>query len=170
MFTSFNDAARLAVRLAQEEARRLQHDSVGTEHLLLALLHLHGCVAARVLGKARIKLDRVLREVEKIAPVGSESSDRRPPLAPGCRTAIAFAIAASDRLGHARIGTGHLLLGLLEEAEGVAFRVLCELRIGRLGRNLSRVAEHVIAEMNSGPWPKEYWDNDDEELLDPTGP
>jgi ATP-dependent Clp protease ATP-binding subunit ClpC len=170
MHLSFNDAARLALRLAQHEARRLQHDSVGTEHLLLALLNLHGCIAARVLGKARISLDRILVEVEKLVPFGSDSSERRRSLTQGCRTAIALAVAASERLGHARLGTGHLLLGLLEEAEGVAFRVLCKLGIGRLGRNLSRVAEHIIVEMNYGRWPKKDWGKDEESHLDTPDP
>ena len=75
------------------------------------------------------------------------------PLAAGGRKAVACALSAADRLGHVRVGTGHLLLGLLEEAEGVAFRVLAELGIGRLGGNLSRIAEHVVREMNRGrPW------------------
>jgi hypothetical protein len=70
-----------------------------------------------------------------------------PPLSPGCQKAIDLALAAAERLGHARVGTGHLLLGLLEEANGVAFRALCSLNVGRVGYNLSRVAERVTAAM-----------------------
>jgi ATP-dependent Clp protease ATP-binding subunit ClpC len=148
---SFNDAARLVLRLADLEALRCHHDAVGTEHLLLALLQLHDCVAVRVLRKGRIDLERVRLEVERIVPRGpADTGDRRRPLTPGGRKAIAYALAATDRLGHVRAGTGHLLLGLLEEAEGVAFRLLCARGIGRLGRNLSRVAEHVEAEMRRG--------------------
>ncbi len=151
MFMPFNDAARLAMRLAELEAVHYRHNCLDTEHLLLGLLQLHDCVAARVLKKGHIDLARVRREVESAVPPGDEgtASDRRP-LTPGARKAIAFAIAATDRLGHARAGTGHLLLGLLEEAEGVAFRVLCNAGIGRIGRNLSRIAEWINKEMTRG--------------------
>jgi ATP-dependent Clp protease ATP-binding subunit ClpC len=151
MFVPFNDAARLVMRLADEEASRYRHAEVRTEHLLLALLQLHDCVAARVLGKGRIDLEKVRSEVEKIATDGAaDSSVDRRALTPGAQKAIACASSAAERLGHSQVGTGHLLLGLLEEAKGLAFRVLCRLGIGRVGANLSRVAERVIAEMNDG--------------------
>jgi ATP-dependent Clp protease ATP-binding subunit ClpC len=151
MFMHFNDAARLVLRIADQEARRLHHDSVGTEHLLLALVQLHGCVAARVLAKGGIRLYRVRLEVEISVPPGSAAtSAERRRLNHSSRKSIAYALAAADRLGHVRVGTGHLLLGLLEEGEGVAFWALCRLGIIRLGRNLSRVAEHVITEMHTG--------------------
>jgi ATP-dependent Clp protease ATP-binding subunit ClpC len=148
MYMPFNEAARLAMRLAELEAVHYRHDHVDTEHFLLGLLQLHDCVAARVLKKGNIDLARVRREVELAVPPGNEgpAGDRRP-LTAGARKAIEFAIAATDRLGHARAGTGHLLLGLLEEAEGVAFRVLCKLGIARIGQNLSRIAEWVNKEM-----------------------
>jgi ATP-dependent Clp protease ATP-binding subunit ClpC len=151
MFMQFNDAARLVMRVAELEARQFHHPTIGTERLLLALLQLHDCVAVRVLAKAGIDKDRVRLEVAKSGPASSDTlSDGRPFLTPECRKAIEFAIAAANRLGHSRVGTGHLLLGLLEEATGLAFQVLCRLGIGRLGGNLSRVAEHVVAEMNRG--------------------
>lgn len=148
MFTRFNDAVRLVLRLADLEARRLHHDRVATEHLLLALLQLHDCVAERVLARVSIFLSRVRFEVEWLVLPGTDDTSKERRLNPGSRKAIEYAIAAADRLGHAQVGTGHLLLGLLEEAEGIAFRVLCSLKIHRLGNNLSRIAEHVIAEMN----------------------
>jgi ATP-dependent Clp protease ATP-binding subunit ClpC len=154
MFMAFNDAARLALRLADLDAHWFLADAVGTEHLLLALAHLHGCVAVRVLNRANIACCDVRREVlqQIVRGPGGLSKGRRP-FTPGAQKAVACALAAADRLGHARTGTGHLLLGLLEEAEGVAYRVLHKLGIGRLGRNLSRVAEHVTAEMKRGfPW------------------
>jgi hypothetical protein len=148
MFTHFDDAARLAMRLADQEARRLRHDCLGTEHLLLGLLQLHDCVAARVLARADIGLEGVRAEVEKIVPPGADGAgEGRLPLTAGLQKAIDCATAAADRLGHARVGTGHLLLGLLEEARGVAFHVLFQQGIGRLGGNLSRVAERVTVEM-----------------------
>lgn len=151
MLLPFNDAARLVLRLADLEARSFRHDSIGTEQLLLALVQLHGCVAARVLAKAKIERGIVRIEVEWIVPPGSASTtDEKLPLAPNGQKSIELASAAAVRLHHAEIGTGHLLLGLLEEAQGVAFQVLCKLKIGRLGENLSRVAEHVIDEMSRG--------------------
>jgi ATP-dependent Clp protease ATP-binding subunit ClpC len=152
MFLSFNDAARLVMRLADCERQRLHHDCIGTEHLLLALVQLHGCVAARVLAKGGISLDRVRKGIEDLVGAGpaEHTSSRR--LTAGSEKSIALAIVASERLGQAEVGTGHLLLGLLEEAHGVAFRVLCKLGIGRLGGNLSRIAEHVIREMKRGVW------------------
>ena len=148
MFLRFNDAARLVVRLADLEARQLGHEAVATEHLLLALVQLYDCVAVRVLLRGHIHPDHVRLAVEEevLSEPGIPSEERRP-LTQGSLKAIECALAAADRLGHARAGTGHLLLGLLEEAEGVAFRILCELGIARLGKNLSRVAEHVLAEM-----------------------
>jgi hypothetical protein len=85
--------------------------------------------------------------VEKRAPSGTASPGDGRPLAAGAQKAIELALGAAARLGHAQVGTGHLLLGLLEEAEGIAFQVLCRLGIQRVGANLSRVAERVIAQM-----------------------
>jgi ATP-dependent Clp protease ATP-binding subunit ClpC len=151
MFTRFNDAARLVLRLADLEAQSFHHDSVGTEHLLLALVQLHHCVAARVLAKGNIFHIRLRTVVEsRISPGPSDSTCERRPLTPGAQKAIEYALAAAERLGHAEVGTGHLLLGLLEEAEGVAYQVLCERKIVRLGKNLSRIAERVLAEMSRG--------------------
>jgi len=152
MFAQFNDAARLVLRLADEEARRARRGSIDTEHLVLALIQLHNCVATRLLRKGGIDLATVRREVAKLAPPGDEDTTAgRRPITPAGRKAIDLATAAAERLGHGRVGTGHLLLGLLEEAEGVAFRVLCKVGIGRLGANLSRLAERLDAERESGP-------------------
>lgn len=151
MFVHFNDAARLVMRLAEQEARRLRHDHIATEDLLLALLQLHDSVAARVLGKAQITLEKVRLEVQARAlPCVEVGEDERRLLSQGAQKAIELAGAAMARLGHGHVVTGHLLLGLLEEAEGTAFQVLCKLGIVRVGNNLSRVAERVIAEMEAG--------------------
>lgn len=148
MFMQFNDAARLSMRLAELEAQRSRRGCIDTEHLLLALLEMRGCVASRVLKEGQIDAIRVAQEAAKLAPPGdADDLDERPPLTSGCQKAIDFATAAAERFGHARVGTGHLLLGLLEEAEGVAYRVLCTLNIVRVGWNLSRVAERVIVAM-----------------------
>jgi ATP-dependent Clp protease ATP-binding subunit ClpC len=167
MFTQFNDAARLAVRLADEEAKRLGDDRIDTEHLLLGLLQLYDCVAVRVLAKGEIHLQvvrgmvesdaqfaRILTTLHEEAPAGArdraEQQCERRRLTAAAQRSIELAFAAADRLRHVQVGTGHLLLGLLEETEGKAFRVLCKLRVHRVGANLSRVAERVIAEMEKG--------------------
>ncbi len=152
MAIPLNDAARLVLRLAELEARGWHHDSVGTEHLLLALVQLHDCVAARVLARGDIVLHRVRQAIaEIVSPGASSTAPEQPPLTPGSQKALDLAAAAAVRLGHSQVGTGHLLLGLLEEAEGVAYQVLCELKILRLGDNLSRIAERVLFEMNREP-------------------
>lgn len=149
MFLQFNDAARLVLRLAQLEARAFHHEFVDTEHVLLALVQLHGCVASRVLAKGGIVLPRVRNVVRAVVSPGCGSlTDAHRTLTPGSQKAIELAIAAAVRLGHTEVGTGHILLGVLEEAEGAAFQVLCKMQIVRLGENLSRIAEHVITEMN----------------------
>src|SRR5262245_20062236 len=118
MFAQFDDAARLVLRLAEQEARTLRHARIDTEHLLLALLELHDCVAERVLRRAEIGILNVREEVTKLVLPGLFESDcPRMGLTDGARKAIDLAIAAAQRLGHSQVGTGHLLLGLLEEAE-----------------------------------------------------
>ncbi|MGL4554095.1 MAG: Clp protease N-terminal domain-containing protein [Gemmataceae bacterium] len=149
MFTGFNDAARLVMRLAEGLAR-CRRDALDTDDLLLALVQLHDCVAARVLARCGITLDAVRRAARTPGEHGTLLT-RRPPLTPAVVTAVRLATAAaSERLGHPAVGTGHLLLGLLEEGQGAAFTTLCRLGVVRLGANLSRVAEHVVAEMRRG--------------------
>jgi ATP-dependent Clp protease ATP-binding subunit ClpA len=173
MFPPFNDAVYLLLRVADLEAKRLHRNCIDTEHLLLALAELRDCVAAEVLAKARIRLIEVHQAVEKaVLCEGNISFLTRPQLAvhqavekaarsepdassedrehstPGALKAMVLACDAAERLGHAQVGTGHVLLGLLEEAEGVAFRVLCQLGIGIVGNNLSRVAERISEEMS----------------------
>lgn len=148
MFTDFNDAARLVMRLAEVTADARRRGAVDTQDMLLALAQLHDCVAARVLRRAGIDLEAVRREIAKFETAETDTGERSRRRTPGVVKAVERArSAAYGRLGHETVGTGHLLLGLLEEANGVASRVLVRLKIGRLGSNLSRVAEHVVAEM-----------------------
>ncbi len=148
MFIPFNDAVRLVLRLADLEAERSHRNYIDTEHLLLGLVQLHDCVAVRVMHGGKITPDKVREAVNKsIQPSMECSSDDRRRLTPAAEKAIELATAAAERLGHVRVGTGHLLLGLLEEAEGVAYRVLCQVGIVLVGNNLSRVAERVTKEM-----------------------
>ncbi|MFO0843970.1 MAG: Clp protease N-terminal domain-containing protein [Gemmataceae bacterium] len=128
-------------------ARRRSHGCVDTEHLALALFQLDGCVAWRVLARGNVFDECVRRELAAVSRAEPWMvSPHRPRRTPELRKAIDLALAAAERLGHPRVGTGHLLLGLLEE-DGVVCRALCKAGIGRLGKNLSAVAEHVCREM-----------------------
>ena len=118
MFLHFNDAARLAMRLAEGEARQARFECIDTHHLLLALVQLHDCVAARVLKKGNIELERVRHELAGMVVAGVGEAGGRLPLTPGVRKAIDCATAAADRLGDGRVGTGHLFA----RATGQQFR------------------------------------------------
>jgi hypothetical protein len=139
MFRRFTARARRAVVLAQEEARQLRHDRLGTEHLLLGLLadgetaedegtKREGAkgeaIAARVLGNAGITLDAARAAVEQITGRGQESPGKRIPFAAPAKKALELALCEALELGHNYIGTEHLLLGLLKEGDGVALQVL----------------------------------------------
>jgi hypothetical protein len=147
MYMQFNDAARIVMRLAEHEARWWGDERVDTQHLLLALMLLPDCVAGRVLARERVLEEYTRRDLKLLGPAEPGANAGRLPMARGLRKAIDLAIAAAERLGHPKVGTGHLLLGLLEEGKGVAFRTLCKAGICRLGENLSAVAKHVCAEM-----------------------
>ena len=141
MFERFTDRARRAVVLAQEEARLLGHDYVGTEHLLLGLIREGEGGAAMALQALGISLEDVRREVEAII-----DGDRRQPLAHipftlGAKKALDLSAEESVRLGHDYVGTGHLLLGLIREGQGVVAQVLME-----RGADLASVREQVEQE------------------------
>jgi hypothetical protein len=121
---------------------------VDTEHLVLALFQLDGCVACRVLARGRVLLETTQRELPLVNRAKLWAvSPRRLRMTPELRKAVDLALAAAERLGHPRVGTGHLLLGLLEE-DGVACRALRMAGIVRLGENLSAVARHACEEMD----------------------
>jgi len=140
MFERFSDRARRVLVLAQEEARLLNHNFIGTEHILLGLIHEGDGVAAKALESLGIRLETVREKVEEtISPAGS-SITGAPPFTPRAKKVLEFSLREAIDLGHNYIGTEHMLLGLVREGEGVAAQVL----VG-LGADLPRVRERVIS-------------------------
>jgi ATP-dependent Clp protease ATP-binding subunit ClpC len=139
MFERFTDRARRVVVLAQEEARMLNHNYIGTEHLLLGLIHEGEGVAAKALESLGIGLEAVRQHVEEIIGQGQQAPSGHIPFTPRAKTVLELSLRESRQLGHDYIGTEHILLGLLREGEGVAAQVL-----SRLGADLNRVRQQVI--------------------------
>jgi ATP-dependent Clp protease ATP-binding subunit ClpC len=139
MFERFTDRSRRVVVLAQEEARRLDHNYIGTEHILLGLIRESDGYAARALESLGISLDAVREQVEEIIGRGQEAPSGPVPFTPRAKKVLALSLRESLQLGHNYIGTEHILLGLLREGDGVAAQVLV-----RLGADLNRVRERVI--------------------------
>jgi len=139
MFERFTDRARRVVVLAQEEARLLNHNYVGTEHLLLGLIHEGQGVAAKALELLGIRLEAVRAQVEEIVGRGQMAPTGHIPFTPRAKKVLELSLREAKQLGHNYIGTEHILLGLLREGEGVAAQVLV-----RLGADLSRVRGQVI--------------------------
>jgi ATP-dependent Clp protease ATP-binding subunit ClpA len=145
VFERFTDRARRVVVLAQEEARLLNHNFIGTEHLLLGMLHEGEGIAAQVLVSADISLDGARRKVEAIGSRGSSSPSGHIPFTPRAKKVLEYALREALQLGDNFIGTEHLLLALLREGEGIAIRVLVD-----LGAALDRVREQVIEVAGGG--------------------
>jgi hypothetical protein len=139
MFERFTDRARRVVVLAQEEARFLNHNYIGTEHLLLGLIHEQQGVAAKALELLGIRLEAVRSEVEEIIGLGQSAPVGHIPFTPRAKKVLELSLREAKQLGHNYIGTEHLLLGLVREGEGVAAQVLV-----RLGGDLPRVRQQVI--------------------------
>ena len=139
MFERFTDRARRVVVLAQEEARMLNHNYIGTEHLLLGLIHEGEGVAAKALESLGISLEAVRAQVEEIIGQGQQAPSGHIPFTPRAKKVLELSLRESRQLGHDYIGTEHILLGLLREGEGVAAQVLA-----RLGADLNRVRQQVI--------------------------
>jgi Clp amino terminal domain, pathogenicity island component/UvrB/uvrC motif len=139
MFERFTDRARRVVVLAQEEARMLNHNYIGTEHILLGLIHEGEGVAAKALESLGISLEAVRQEVEEIIGQGQQAPSGHIPFTPRAKKVLELSLREALQLGHNFIGTEHILLGLIREGEGVAAQVLV-----RLGADLNRVREQVI--------------------------
>jgi ATP-dependent Clp protease ATP-binding subunit ClpA len=139
MFERFTDRARRVVVLAQEEAVRLNHNYVGTEHLLLGLIHEGQGVAAKALESLGIRLEAVRSQVEEIIGQGQVAPSGHIPFTPRAKKVLELSLRESKQLGHDYIGTEHILLGLIREGEGVAAQVLV-----KLGADLSRARRQVI--------------------------
>jgi ATP-dependent Clp protease ATP-binding subunit ClpA len=126
VFERFTERARQVVVLAQEEARGLKHNYIGTEHLLLGLLREQEGLAARVLESLDITVERVRAEVERIIGPGEELTEGQVPFTPRAKKVLELALRECKSLGHNYIGTEHILLGLARENEGVAARILVD--------------------------------------------
>jgi dihydroneopterin aldolase len=131
MFERFTHRARQAVVLAQEEARRFNHNYVGTEHLLLGLLRLDEGLASRVLTSLDVSVEAVREQVGSIVGYGEEEMGAQAPFTPRSKKVLELALREAMRLEHNYIGTEHLLLGLVRESEGVANQVLSNLGVER---------------------------------------
>jgi ATP-dependent Clp protease ATP-binding subunit ClpA len=139
MFERFTDRARRVVELAQEEARMLNHNYIGTEHILLGLIHEGEGVAAKALESLGISLDAVRQQVEEIIGQGQQAPSGHIPFTPRAKKVLELADRETRALGHAYVGTEHILLGLIREGDGVAAQVLVN-----LGADLNRVRQQVI--------------------------
>jgi ATP-dependent Clp protease ATP-binding subunit ClpC len=139
VFEKFTDRARRVIVLAQEEARTLNHNYIGTEHLLLGLIHEGEGVAAKALENLGIALEVVRGEVEAIIGQGMAAPDGNIPFTPRAKKALELSLRESKKLQHDHIGTEHILLGLIREDEGVAAQVLA-----RLGAGEGRVRQEVL--------------------------
>ena len=139
MFERFTDRARRVVVLAQEEARHLDHTYIGTEHILLGLIHEGEGVAARALTALDISLEAVRVQVVEIDGHGEEAPTGHIPFTPRAKKVLELSLREAMALGHNYIGTEHILLGLIREGGGVAAQVLV-----KLGADLTRVRQQVI--------------------------
>jgi len=139
MFERFTDRARRVVVLAQEEAKMLNHNYIGTEHILLGLIHEGEGVAAKALEELGISLDAVREQVQDIIGQGQQQPTGHIPFTPRAKKVLELSLREALQLGHSYIGTEHILLGLIREGEGVAAQVLV-----KLGADLNRVRQQVI--------------------------
>ena len=139
MFERFTERARRVVVLAQEEARMLDHNYVGTEHILLGLLHEGEGVAARALESLGISLDAMREAVEGIIGRGQQAPSRHIPFTPRAKKMLELSLREALQLGHDYIGTEHILLGLIREGDGVAAQVLTN-----AGVDLNQARQRVI--------------------------
>ena len=139
MFEKFTDKARRVVVLAQEEAKLLNHNYIGTEHILLGLIHEGEGVAAKALEALGINLEQVREQVQEIIGQGQQAPSGHIPFTPRAKKVLELSLREALQLGHSYIGTEHLLLGLIREGEGVAAQVLT-----KLGADTNKVRQQVI--------------------------
>ena len=149
VFERFTDRARRVLVLAQEEARLLNHSFIGTEHILLGLIHEGEGVAAKALESLGISLEAVREKVEETIGMAGTAPSGSPPFTPRAKKVLELSLREALQLGHSYIGTEHMLLGLVREGEGVAAQVLND-----LGADMARVRTQVI-QMMSGQAGKE---------------
>ncbi|MBX3311857.1 MAG: ATP-dependent Clp protease ATP-binding subunit [Microbacteriaceae bacterium] len=174
MFERFTDRARRVVVLAQEEAKLLNHNYIGTEHILLGLIHEGEGVAAKALEALDISLEAVRDQVQDIIGLGQQPPTGHIPFTPRAKKVLELTLRESLQLGHTYIGTEHILLGLIREGEGVAAQVLV-----KLGADLNRVRQQVIQLLSGfagketttsgAPEPQSRFDSHGSQVLDQYG-
>jgi len=145
VFERFTDRARRVLVLAQEESRLLNHNHIGTEHLLLGLIHEHEGIAAQALAQMDISLEAVREKVEETIVLSGGPRIGSPPFTPRAKKVLELSLREALKLGHNHIGTEHLLLGIVSEGEGVGVQVLTT-----LGADPLRVRQQVIRLLSSG--------------------
>ena len=145
MFERFTERARQVVVLAQDEARALKHNYIGTEHILLGLLREEEGLAARVLESLDITVEEVRAQVARIVGQGDEVTTGQIPFTPRAKKVLELALREALSLGHNYIGTEHILLGLVRENEGVAARILLD-----FDADAEKIRNEIIR-MLSGP-------------------
>jgi ATP-dependent Clp protease ATP-binding subunit ClpC len=145
LFQRFSDSARRVVVLAQEEARKLNHNYIGTEHLLLGLIQEGEGVAAKSLETFQVNLDAVRSQVVEVIGRGSSPPSGHIPFTPRAKKVLELSLREALQLGHNYIGTEHILLGLIREGEGVAAKVLV-----KLGVDLERLRNQVLKSLTGG--------------------
>jgi ATP-dependent Clp protease ATP-binding subunit ClpC len=143
VFERFTDRARRVLVLAQEEARLLNHSFIGTEHILLGLMHEGDGVAAQALESLGISLEAVREKVGETIGMAGAAPSGSPPFTPRAKKVLELSLREALQLGHSYIGTEHMLLGILREGEGVGATVLVS-----LGGGLGRVRQQVIQLMS----------------------
>jgi ATP-dependent Clp protease ATP-binding subunit ClpC len=146
MFERFTDKARRVVVLAQEEARILNHNYIGTEHMLLGILHEGEGVGAKTLESMGISLEAARAKVEEIIGQGQSAPTGHIPFTPRAKKVLELGLRESKQLGHNYIGTEHLLLGIIREGEGVAAQVL-----QKLGADVGGVRQQVAQLLSAQP-------------------
>jgi ATP-dependent Clp protease ATP-binding subunit ClpC len=146
MFERFTSEARRVVVLAQEEARDLNHNYIGTEHLLLGLLHEGRGAAANALASMDITLEAARQDVVVHIGQGKEAPRGHIPFTPPAKKCLELSLREALQLSHRYIGTGHILLGLISNGDDAAVRIL-----GRLGADLDRLRARVIVELQDDP-------------------
>ena len=142
MFDRFDVAARRVVVMAQDEARKLNHHYIGTEHILLGLLRADEGVAANALANLGISLEGVRHHVVEIVGQGQDAPGGHIPFTPRAKKVLELSLREALQLGHNYIGAGHILLGLISGGEGVAIRILAD-----MGADADRVRERVIGSL-----------------------
>ncbi|MFE3453626.1 Clp protease N-terminal domain-containing protein [Nonomuraea sp. NPDC059194] len=144
MFERFTDCARRVVVLAQEEARMLDHDYIGTEHLLLGLVHADDAIAAMILHDCGAGLGELRDTIEEIVGRGSAPPGSHIPFTPHAKKVLELSLREALQLGHHHIGTEHVLLGLIHEGQGVAAQVLVS-----KGLDLHRLRQRVLHKLRA---------------------